>query len=913
MDINKKIKDAIKKELIERFKKEQNNDSNEIKNILDFLTNISKFLINYKFKNKKYVIGLGGTGVVFKVYDTKLNKDRALKIPRPKNKEVMKSIIKEGKTLNEISHDNIIKIYDFSKDDKFPYFIMDYIENCRTIIEQIDQMIDDEKDIEDTTKWVAEQLSKIACAIKFLHDRNLIHFDIKPDNIIIKYESNVYEKDIPILLDLGMVQKINTKDAKVGFTRFYAHPDLRNKVTTASEEERAVADKTKINPYCKKYDIYAFGKTIMHILALIHDKYSCNLNKPIKFDYTFSYLHLAACRMLDGKNESKNKPISDSDKYMHYSEKWYKIEENDFEKYVLAYNNFEEICNDLKKLLSKDTIYNEIPELDPNCHDTVNCSSEGSTPLSERIKKIINSKFIKRLDKIHQLGLAMTVYPTAEHTRKPHSIGVFGNAVKYIQALYGDKYNPLFRQLMNKKDIEAALLAALLHDIGHYPLTHELEDIFKINHDKKTITFLKDFKNEFEEDLKNSWEADIEDVKAIFENEKDDKNNNKKINYFKAKILYTIINGPIDIDKADYLLRDSINCCLPYGNAVDLDRLIQNLTIVINEDSNKNKIFSLGVYEHGQAAAESLAFVRYLLYLSIYWHHTVRASKAMLQEIFKTIKNPKKFIKDIEAKTNSEEDIGDFEIIKMMLEYVNKTRYKIADNIKEMSNLFEKRNLYKRIYTIHYEREKELLEKFRNACAYYRNDFCNKLQKKICEKLILKYIDKLKEQCNTLIKGINKSDKYKDLLKKLYIIKNKNNFLNMDSIKEEKLYAKIISSIKRLNKLIKKGKKHEKLFKQTNLILVDAPDIKYGTKFDLKFVVAANKAGQNYSSGDNLGEHTSAVWNRINKELMNLIAKGRVFCHPDIRDNIGSFLQPLEISNCINTAINELEIKKKES
>ena len=69
------------------------------------------------------------------------------------------------------------------------------------------------------------------------------------------------------------------------------------------------------------------------------------------------------------------------------------------------------------------------------------------------------------------------MYPTVNHTRFDHSIGTYSIACSYIISLYNDPNNPLFRQLVNEEDIEAVLLAALLHDLGQYPCAHDIEEV----------------------------------------------------------------------------------------------------------------------------------------------------------------------------------------------------------------------------------------------------------------------------------------------------------------------------------------------------------------------------------------------------------------------------------------------------
>ncbi|MBI4649883.1 HD domain-containing protein [Candidatus Desantisbacteria bacterium] len=240
------------------------------------------------------------------------------------------------------------------------------------------------------------------------------------------------------------------------------------------------------------------------------------------------------------------------------------------------------------------------------------------------------------------MGLVNTIYPTSTHNRLEHSIGVFRNCCLYINALYNDPYNPLFRQLVNVNDIKSLLLASLLHDIGHYPLAHETEEVLpELKHEVIGNKLLENTtKDKDGNTIKNiienddwGWGIKTEDIKNILLGQKDENTLFPKKN-LKKKMLSSIIDGPIDVDKVDFLIRDSKNCHLKYGEIIDFERLLSNLTIIIYTDDNNEINFSVGCYEKGQTAAESLTFARYLLYQSLYWHHTVRSIRVCYFKLF---------------------------------------------------------------------------------------------------------------------------------------------------------------------------------------------------------------------------------------------------------------------------------------
>ena len=100
----------------------------------------------------------------------------------------------------------------------------------------------------------------------------------------------------------------------------------------------------------------------------------------------------------------------------------------------------------------------------------------------------------------------------------------------------------------------------------------------------------------------------------------------------KDQIIKSILDGPLDADKMDYLIRDSEELRLPYGAGIDYERVVHYLTVAVEE--RLNHVFgSVALHENGKVAAESVAFARYALYGAAYWHRAHRAAKAMVQRL----------------------------------------------------------------------------------------------------------------------------------------------------------------------------------------------------------------------------------------------------------------------------------------
>jgi HD superfamily phosphohydrolase len=186
-------------------------------------------------------------------------------------------------------------------------------------------------------------------------------------------------------------------------------------------------------------------------------------------------------------------------------------------------------------------------------------------------------------------------------------------------------------------------LASLLHDLGQYPLAHDIEEINPdiFGHAKLTVELLKSTIADAEsrtlrqiiEDKVFGWGVPLNDVIKIIEAKPLRQRDRLSTSSFKTRLLATVIDGPIDADKVDYLLRDSRECRLNYGKVIDFERLLKTITVAHEYDTRSHgDNVSLAVYDKGRACAESIIFARYLLFSAVYWHHTTRTYKAMLHQ-----------------------------------------------------------------------------------------------------------------------------------------------------------------------------------------------------------------------------------------------------------------------------------------
>jgi HD superfamily phosphohydrolase len=237
-------------------------------------------------------------------------------------------------------------------------------------------------------------------------------------------------------------------------------------------------------------------------------------------------------------------------------------------------------------------------------------------PLTPRLRQLIDTREFRRLAHISQLGLVSLVYPAANHTRFEHSLGVFRNALFFLNRLARD---PRFEAVVRPPDAELFLLAALFHDLGHWPFCHPIEDM-KLpevpSHELFANSFL--LEGEIADSVRDDWGVSPRDIVSLL---------SEKPRTTKTRVLDSMLSGPIDIDKIDYLFRDSLHAGVPYGRNFDQNRLIGSLCL--NEAGD-----GMAITEKGKTAAEMMVFSRYVMFSEVYWHHAVRAATAMLQRAF---------------------------------------------------------------------------------------------------------------------------------------------------------------------------------------------------------------------------------------------------------------------------------------
>jgi hypothetical protein len=220
---------------------------------------------------------------------------------------------------------------------------------------------------------------------------------------------------------------------------------------------------------------------------------------------------------------------------------------------------------------------------------------------------VLDTPPFQRLRYIRQLGHAYLVYPGATHTRFEHALGTYHLARRALAMLQE-------RDALTGLAPDEPLLirlAALLHDVGHYPFSHALEEAGLPGHE--TLARERLAQDDLARALDATGLADAAGRIAAL------------IAGGGTSPLRGLISGALDLDKIEYLTRDARMCGVPYGT-VDVDRLLHSLVLV---DWGGAPV--IGLHEKGVSALESLLFAKYQMYRNVYWHHAVRSATAMFK------------------------------------------------------------------------------------------------------------------------------------------------------------------------------------------------------------------------------------------------------------------------------------------
>lgn len=235
----------------------------------------------------------------------------------------------------------------------------------------------------------------------------------------------------------------------------------------------------------------------------------------------------------------------------------------------------------------------------------INDPVHGFIEVPRSILKLMDTSTVQRLRRIKQLGLSFVVYPGAVHTRFHHALGSMHLMRQALEVLK-NKY-----VYISDEEYEAALIAAFLHDVGHGPFSHALESVIipGLHHETMTLAIMKELNDQFSGNLSLAID--------IFEGK------------YHRTFLHQLVSGQLDMDRMDYLIRDSFFTGVAEG-IIGIDRIIKTLNVY----ENKLVCESKSIY-----SIEKFLIARRLMYWQVYLHKAATSAEYMMVNILKRVRS----------------------------------------------------------------------------------------------------------------------------------------------------------------------------------------------------------------------------------------------------------------------------------
>lgn len=583
------------------------------------------------------VLGQGRYGMVMIVKDH-ITSDknglgysrRAIKLLKPSEMERKQmsetDFFTEVEALSKLDHPHLPRIYDWGnaqcqdKDGKeitIPYYVMEYIDGI-DLQKKLDK--NEAFSLKFLKQLIVQTLSALKCC--FENKNNIIHLDIKPDNILV-VDKGPNEFHF-VLTDFGkakliskLIENNQLYDTPGGAVYKYVHPTLRPHL------RKNIMHTQELIEHGGEFDLYSIGRVFEDVYKNVTD-YKDGFTGLNPWQYLINDL----CY-------NKHEPFEI--------------------KKLNAYRSAVDAMVVVERI-KVDQQINSLPlkyEYNVKGISIIRLAEGETAPFPKSVQQYVDTPEFQKLRNLNQLGKTDLVYPSATHTRFAHSAGSYFRCLFYISAL---QHHPLFSYLYSEEEIECLYLTALLHDVGHYPFAHYFEEIeglkkkLKVKHEALTVKILTDelsikksLQNEFSEKLNRLKVKLIEQHTADVPSLGELVLKNGKLTGVQAilegkekfRLFKDIISGPIDCDKLDYLIRDSRQTGVPYSKSIDLERYYYSLTIdtdFIKNDTEGLAEVRLGVYAKGRSAVESIISARYNMFSEVYWHKSCRAATAMIKD-----------------------------------------------------------------------------------------------------------------------------------------------------------------------------------------------------------------------------------------------------------------------------------------
>jgi HD superfamily phosphohydrolase len=591
-------------------------------------------------------IASGGAGQVFRSRN-ELGLNLAIKVLNP-SKDLVKdgsgvfhdTFQREIRLLAQITHTRLAKIIDVgalpdAAGIEVPFYVMDFIPG-----------VPFQEFVEGKTLSARDFLSlidQVLEGVEYLHARWIMHCDLKSANILVQQSANLDQgRAQATIVDLGVAKAVKgpeeeTEDLLETETPPQDQAELSNDEKTYFVSSESIT-REEWRPYLNKsiprhvlqeelfpfHDLYGIGVLIANALAVegLEQRLQDELGET----------------GLQALKELAERLTVASIANPHYG-------------------TVEKLRRDWQKLDPRYLAPVGIPELAIGAEARTSIAiPSGRVSLTTRTLDVINHPAMQRLRLVPQLELISLVYPGATHSRLLHSLSTFDMARRCVLHLLRD---PAFRLMVDQEEIEALLLSALCHDIGHYPLSHMFEDFAEEERlaggERRTPTddnlfyaFLdpeplaggpwSSFAEVATECLNSLPAAEGSFQDFCFSSGRFSSgvlaalHDLEECGSASAQILRGLISSPVDADKLAYLSDDSAMTGVRYGLGIDVDAYLASLRAPSPGDLSQHansKEALVAINDKGLPAVESVILSRYWMMKRVYWHHTNRAAIAM--------------------------------------------------------------------------------------------------------------------------------------------------------------------------------------------------------------------------------------------------------------------------------------------
>jgi len=623
---------------------------------------------------------VGGGGVIIPCLEQGMSVRYALKIARPSlfNNDVKASEEEFRKAEREyeiglpLAHVNIAKTFGADRIEvelakhtnlKLPATLVEWVEGAEPLDRYVVQKAKSGEEL-------VALLSQVCHGLAHLHRSGRVHWDIKGDNVLVSNTGVVK------LMDLGNARPIREQgdvyriDETAESTDRNLPPDLQLRIRGNASADVLTLIDSPASPNRKPcrllvgepvwdrpwLDLYMLARETNRLL-LFDDNVGQGDPPEIKLEhpavlalrqrlfpdddghFAFAYLGEVIRRLLVGNTPTARPVYPDADSTALA-----------LDRYAPEYGE----ATDVIELISVPQRVVRIPP-----HQNV--------PWTPKIEAVMNSMPIARLKLHRQLATVVHVFPGAEHSRWEHALGAFNETLSYIRSLFADRSSVLFRLDAARLDIQALMLASLVHDVGHPAFGHQLEEspvVLRSHHHEQYATELlkrcstwvpqgsegqprgpveedasalqtaiRDYWVDARTPFKELVHRTIEILSSVpGEPHRVGEESSDTVRRTHTEVLHSLLDGPLDADKADYLIRDAHHCGVEYSLGIDKGRLHQSLTGLRVERKGGLLVGMMGVTSKGVLPLESVLIARYQMFRAVYWQHTVRALTVMLAE-----------------------------------------------------------------------------------------------------------------------------------------------------------------------------------------------------------------------------------------------------------------------------------------